>query len=480
MTVLHVTVSKGKRMKMESLPGLFRRQNSAALAFIISGSFWFIIGTTYGLFSAIDLVSPEFFGNIPALVFGRARPVHVSLVLFGFVTSMLIGSCLYIVTVALRTRLWSEPLGWATWLFWNITVLSGPITFAFGLSQGREYTEYLWPFHVTFVITFILLIVNAAMTISQRMEESIYVSVWYLMGAVLCTPGSYFIGSVMWHPKTGAMPGLIDQVLQWFWGHTLPGLLLTPLALAAAYYVIPRIVRQPLNSHTLSLVGFWSLIAIYTHIGAHHILQTPIPNWLKTVAVVNSASMVVPVFIALANLWLTARGYGGNLLKDPAGRLVLAGTLWYLVTCIQGPFQALPFIQRVTHLTNFTIGHAHIAVLGFSGFIALGTMWHVLPDMLGRRLWSNRLVNLQFGLVLFGLSGFFVVLTIAGLIQGESWNNGETVYKVLPQYFPYMVLRAAFGILIITSAFVGFYNLIMTIFRGEPFTSQPVQREDAS
>ncbi len=459
------------------MPSFFQRPNSAALAFIVTGAFWFVIGTTAGLMLAIHLVSPEFFNNIPWLAFSRLRPVHVDTVLFGFVTTTLLGAVLYMVTAVLRTRLWSEPLGWASVILWNITMVSAYFTFPFGMSQGREYAEHLWAFDVTLVLAILLLIVNVAMTIANRREQSLYVTVWYYVGTLVWTAGFYPVGNVMWHPKTGAMSGIIDSILHWFYGHALPGLLLTPLAVGAAYYVVPRVTRTPLNSHTLSLVGFWTLVAFYTHIGGHHLLQTPIPNWLKVVTVVNSISMVVPVFVALANLWLTARGYFSRLLHDPAARLVFAGTLWYLLVCIQGPFQSLPFVQRVTHLTNWTIGHSHIAVLGFAGFIGLGAMWHVLPDIVRRRIWSTRLVNLQFGLVLAGLTGFFVSITIAGLIQGEDWDNGTTLYRTIPHIFPYMIARAASGVLIMSSAYVGFYNVIRTIQHGEPFDPHPLQQE---
>jgi len=46
-----------------------------------------------------------------------------------------------------------------------------------------------------------------------------------------------------------------------------------PLGLAVAYYVLPLVCRSPLYSHTLSLIGFWSLLVVYTHIGTHHLLQ---------------------------------------------------------------------------------------------------------------------------------------------------------------------------------------------------------------
>lgn len=447
----------------------FRRPNSAALAFLVMGAVWFVTGTTYGLFSATHLVAPEFFNNIPWLVFGRVRPTHVNTVAYGFVVGMLIGCGAYYTPALLRTRLWSEPLAWLSFAFWNLAVLSGPITFSFGYTQGREYTEYIWLADVSIMLAVLLMIFNLIMTVVHRVEKVLYVSVWYYVATFLWTAGMYPIGNVMWHPRTGAESGLVDSIWLWFYGHNLPGLLLTPLAVGAAFYVIPRVTGTPLYSHMLSLIGFWTLVVFYSHIGAHHLLQAPIPNWLKVVAITDSMAMIVPVFTVLANLWLTARGRGGVLLHNPAGRFVLAGTIWYLLTCIQGPLQSLPFLQQVTHFNNWTIGHSHIAILGFSGFIALGAMWYILPQVTHRKVYSGKLVYAQFWLVTFGLTGFFVVLTIAGLIQGHAWHNGEVVYRVLPEIRPYMVLRAALGVSIFSAAVVGLYNVLMTIYRGPRF-----------
>jgi cytochrome c oxidase cbb3-type subunit I len=78
------------------------------------------------------------------------------------------------------------------------------------------------------------------------------------------------------------------------------------------------------------------------------------------------------------------------------------------------------------------------------------------------------LLSLQYWLILIGLTGFFLVLTIAGLIQGQAWVDGQTVYRVLPSLVPYMAARAALGVMILAGAFVGLYNVGMTIYRGEP------------
>jgi cytochrome c oxidase cbb3-type subunit 1 len=455
---------------------LINKPQSAALAFMIAGAAWFVVGALYGMVSAIHLVSPEFFSNVPWLFFGRERPIHVNTMLYGFVGTMLIGSGLYYVPALLKTKLWSEPLAWVSFVLWNITIASGPLCFSFGYTQGREYSEYVWLADVSLMLAGIGLIVNILMTIINRNEPLLYVSVWYFMAAFLWTACNYPLGNVMWHPATGAMPGLIDSIFLWFWGHNLPGLLITPLATGAAYYVIPRTTRSPLNSHTLSLLGFWFLVALYTHIGGHHVLQSPIPNWLKTVSVVDSISMVIPVSIVVLNLWMTARGYGARVWGDPAARLVMGGIVWYIITCIQGPLQSLPYLQRITHFNNWTVAHAHIAMLGFGGYIALGAMWHVIPLVTGREIYSHKLVSLQFGLITFGLTGFFLVLTAAGLIQGSAWHNGETVLRVLPQLAPFYVSRAALGIFILTGALVGVFNLFMTLRHGRELEAQQLRR----
>lgn len=454
-----------------------KKTNSAALAFLTAGATWFVVGTLYGMTSAIHLLSPEFFNNIPWLVFGRTRPIHVNTVLLGFVATTLIGCGLYYVPALLRTRLWSEPLGWLSFFLWNAAILSGPLTFSFGITQGREYAEYIWIFDVSIVLAVLTAIYNIVMTLANRRENVLYVSIWYFVGALIWTSGVYPIGNVMWHPATGALPGLLDSIFLWFYGHDIVGLLLTPLAVGAAYFVMPRVTRTPLYSYTISVFGFWALVALYTHIGGHHILQAPIPTWLKTVSIVDSAAMVVPVIPVLANIWLTARQRSGIVWNDPPGRFILVGSYWYLLTCVQGPIQSLPSLQKVTHFNNWTVGHAHIAVLGFSGFMALGALWHILPLITKRRLYSDRLVNLQFGLVTFGLTGFFAVLTIAGLLQGSAWYNAEMVYRVLPELPVYMGLRAAFGVFIISAAVVGLYNLIMTIRHGEPFEPSELMEE---
>ncbi len=438
--------------------------NPTAKAFAITSAFWFAFGTSIGMIAAGYLIAPDFMGNISFLQFGRLRPIHVNVVLFGFTTPGLLAAAFYYVPRLLKTELYSQRLGVLNALVWNVAVIAGITGLFTGHSQGREYAELIWPADMLVVVSFALAFINLVLTIRQRKEAVLYVSVWYVSAGVILTGLTYCLGNVIWQPDTGALVGIPDAILLWFYGHNVFGLLLTPLSLGVAYYVIPIVTRNPLYSHSLSLVGFWGLLVVYTHIGTHHLLQVPVPTWLKVIAIVDSIAMVIPVMVFLINIWYTAKGKLGEIHASVPGKFIFTGTIFYFVVSIQGSIMALPQVQRITHFNNWVVGHAHIGVLGFAAMIALGGLYYTLPKLTGKPLYSRFLADLQYWLVLIGITGFSVVLTIVGLIQGNAWFNGETVYRVLPEIHLYYVLRLSLGALIATGAYIGLYNILRTLF----------------
>ena len=440
-------------------------QNYAtAKGFCITSAFWMVVATFMGLLGATELMAPDLLENVGWLVFGRVRPIHINLVLFGFVTPGLLSSAFYYVPKLLRTDLYSEKLGKITVVAWNVMLVAAVVSLAMGKTQGREYAELIWPIDMMVIAAFSLVIINIIMTVKQRREPILYVSVWYVCAAVILTAITYALGNIIWKPSSGALVGIPDAIILWFYGHNVFGLLLTPLSAGVAYYVIPKACRAPLYSHTLSLWGFWSLLVVYTHIGTHHLLQVPVPTWLKVIAIVDSNAMVIPVMAFLINIWYTAKGKLGEIHADIGAKFVFTGTIMYFFVSIQGSMMSLPDVQRVTHFNNWVVAHAHLGVLGFAGMIALGGIYYILPRMTGRPLYSRLLADFQYWMILIGTVGFTVVLTIAGLIQGNAWLNGETVYRILPQIHVYYVTRAALGLMIFSSAVIGFYNIIRSMF----------------
>ena len=454
---------------------MISEEHMPVAGFFISSAVWFVLGAAAGLILASAMIAPEFslYKNLSWLEFGRIRPIHTNIMIFGFVGSALLGSTYYYVPRLVRTPLVSPTTGHIALWIWNLAIIVGTVTLGLGFTQSREYAEWIWPVDIMILLVFALTCFTLMRTLARREEQLLYVSVWYAIGALIFSFFIYFFGNAVWNPATGAITGMPDGILAWFYGHGIVGLFLTPLAIGLAYYIVPIVCRTPLYSHALSLVGFWTILMFYPHIGTHHLLQTPAPTWLKVVAVTGSIGMLVPVTTVLVNLWLTMRGRLNFIHEKIGGKFVFAGLVWYLLVCLQGPLQSLPLVQRVTHLTNWVIGHSHIAVLGFSGFIAIGGIYFIIPRITGRPLYSTRLANIQYWLLLTGLTGFFVVLTMAGLIQGSGWLSGQDVYKVLPELHIYWAWRAGFGAIIAVASVIGFYNIVRSVYGSKTTEDEP-------
>ena len=74
------------------------------------------------------------------------------------------------------------------------------------------------------------------------------------------------------------------------------------------YYFLPASVRNPIYSHKLSLIGFWSLAFFYPFVGIHHYLYSPIADWAETIAIVSSMMLIIPVWTVLQNFFGTMIG----------------------------------------------------------------------------------------------------------------------------------------------------------------------------
>ena len=125
------------------------------------------------------------------------------------------------------------------------------------------------------------------------------------------------------------------------------------MLLALTYYIVPRITNTPLYSYTLSLISFWGMAFFYTGVGDHHILQSPTPAWLKTIAEISSWMLLVPVFAFTINILGTMKGNWDKFFTNLPLRFTLTAFFFYFLVNIQGAFEALqPFNRLRTSRTS--------------------------------------------------------------------------------------------------------------------------------
>ena len=113
---------------MESAGKDIQTTHATAKAFCLTSAFWMMVATFYGLLGATELVAPDLTENLGGIVFGRVRPTHVNLVLFGFVSPGLLGAAFYFIPHLLRTKLYSEKLGLTAAIAWNMALVAAVVS----------------------------------------------------------------------------------------------------------------------------------------------------------------------------------------------------------------------------------------------------------------------------------------------------------------------------------------------------------------
>ncbi len=452
---------------------MFNKENSASANFMFTAIVWLVIGVLMGSILTFEFVFPDITKGVSWLVFGRLRQAHTNAVMFGFLSCGMMGLWLYIVPRLTGRRLWSEKLGNLCVLLWNLALLVGIVGILNAQTQSREYAELIWPVDVAIMVVLILNLINIYMTIAHRVETKLYVSLWYISGTLLWMPALYFIGNVMWNPPTGALTGINDTILGWFYGHNVLGLWFTTGLLSVVYFIVPKETHTPLYSHFMSLIAFWAIVFFYTGVGAHHLLWAPIPYWLKTIAVADSIGMLLPVISFTINIYLTMRGNWARFSSSIPLRFTLTGWAAYALVSFQGTQEALRAVNLLTHFTQYVPGHAHLGLLLNSASIVIGGMYYVIPRIYNCQIYSRTLANVQYSLYVIGFTFFFGGFLIAGLIQGSAWvHQGLPVWSVLPGLRPFFALRTVGGVLIVASFILFAYNIFATVARRKP-VSQP-------
>lgn len=450
-----------------------------AKLWLISSMFWLTLVDLDGLLLATELTNPNLFAGIPFLLFSRLRPIHVNGVIFAWLSMMYWGAAFYMLPRLLGLgAMWSEKLAVVTGWLYNLMLAAGFVTIAMGYTQGREYAEFIWPVDIVLIVLWLANVFNVVMTVLHRRVRSLYVSVWWFLASPMWLAADYAIGNVVWRPGnllgngepgaalSGALPDpMADAMLNWWSNHNLFGLWLTPMLVALTYYLVPRITNTPLYSHTLSLVSFWGIAFFYTGVGHHHLLQAPIPAWLKTFATVNSILLLVPVFAFVTNITLTMRGNWDKVFTNMPLRFTITGFVFYFLVNVQGSIMAVPAFNRMIHFTNFVVAHAHLALLGAFTILGMGVIDYVISQIYRKPAYSRTLLEWQYWLVTVGFVGFFFSLTFASFLQGQNWAIGVPEVNVLPQLRPHYIARGAFGLMIVVSGIVQIVNILATIRR---------------
>ncbi len=425
------------------------------------------MSVTFGLIAAWQLIAPDLGRDVAWLGWGRVRYAHTQGIMLGWLTNAFFAFLYHAVPILTGRPVTSVRLG--VWIFglWNFAVMApGWVLVLAGVSQPLEWAEFPLVVDVVAILALALAGVQFLPAFFRRGVESLYVSSWYIIGGLVFTLLSYPMGNLAPEFLSGAAGAAVSGL----WIHDAVGLFVTPMALAIVYFVIPASTGRPVFSHFLSMLGFWLLFFLYPLNGTHHYVYSVIPMAAQLTAILASALLGVTVVIVVTNLFLSMRG-AGFLPADPALRFVGTATFFYVIVSLQGSAQAQMAVNQTVHFTDWVVAHSHMAMLGFASFAGAGGLVHAWQRMPDAR-YNAKAIAWAYWLLVVGLVGMVVDLTMGGLVQGELWKSGAPWIDSVTASRVYWVARAHIGS-ILAAGFIALLVGLTTGPRGAGMAVRP-------
>jgi len=412
---------------------------------------------------------------------GHFRLIHTNMAAYGWLVNGFTAMLYYVIPRLTGKRVWSEKVGYLIFWVWQFILLAALTGYLFDRAQAIEWGETPTGFRpgsfdLNWIPVDLLVTVGAVLVITQFMvplykarDQKFYVTLWYFTSGLVWLALTYLMGNIV---PEWVLPGAAGAAVTGLFIHDLVGLYVTPMGWGLMYFFVPLILRKPIWSHSLSIIGFWALAFFYPLGGVHHFLISPIPDYVEFGAITTTIAIEVVVTTVVVNFFMTLRGKFGALRTSMPIRWFYAGAIMYFLTCLQCAFQVTWTFQKIIHFTDWVVGHAHMIMFGTFTFWMFGVIDWLWPRICRREWHSDKLRHWHFWLSTIGIAVMFVDLTAAGLIAGFMQRDLNYWMDLVEASVPFWWVRTFAGGLMVVGFLCSLYNMVRTLRGARPYVEE--------
>ena len=260
------------------------------------------------------------------------------------------------------------------------------------------------------------------------------------------------------HPATSVDPLLAKNILWWF-GHPVVYLLLFP-AVSIYYYLIPKYAKRPLVAGGIIAVAWTVAVIANVLVWAHHVyLDYPDhthQGLINTLMQPMTFSLVIPSALSIYSLTFTI--LRSRFHWNAASLAMFLGILSWVLAGLQGIINATVKSDVVVHNTMWIVGHFHHMALLNIGLVIFAVLYHMVPEMTGKKLYSNTLGNWHIWLTFWGQMLSSAYWMIDGL------RGSPRRFAVpLPKYDRLNELAVVAVVILVIGQLLFVYNMIRTL-----------------
>lgn len=433
------------------------------LMFYTSAMTWLMLGTLLGAFTSIRMHTPDWLANISWLTFGRIRPAHMNVMVYGWASMAGIGTAIWLMARLCKTTL-RHPLLLVTGAaFWNGGVILGTLGILAGWSTGYQWLEFPPFAAIMLFIAYTLMLSWAVLMFRFRRNESIYITQWYLIGALVWFPWLYGAAHVMLFITP--VQGVMQAAVNWWYGNNLMFLWFGAIALGSAYYFIPKVIGRPVYSYHLAAIGFWTYAFFASWTGMQRLVDGPFPAWMITASIAAMILATIPVATVGLNHHMTMRGHFGLMRYSPTLRFTVFGAIAYTIWSAVGILISLRSVARVMHFTQASIAWSHMGLYAFYTMTIFGSMYYIVPRLVGREWRFASLIKMHFWASAYGIGLMVAMLLVGGIVQGAAMDDASRSFtQSTLAVQPFLRARSLSGILLTVAHFTFGYHYLLMLF----------------
>jgi cytochrome c oxidase cbb3-type subunit 1 len=433
------------------------------LMFYTSALVWLLIGTVLAMAVSIKMHAPDLLANVSFLTWGRLRPAHVNVMIYGWASMAAMGTAIWLMARLCRTVLRHPLLLVAGAAFWNFGVLVGVVAVLAGQSTGYQWLEFPPYASVILFASYTLIMSWAVLMFRFRRGEQIYITQWYLLGAFLWFPWLYAAAQVMLF--VAPVQGVLQAGVNWWYANNLLFLWFGAIALGTAYYMIPKVIGRPVYSYHLATIGFWTYALFSSWTGMQRMVDGPFPAWMITASIAATILTIIPVATVGLNHHMTMQGHFQLLRYSPTLRFTVFGAISYTVFSAVGVVISLRSTSRFLDFSQASIAYSHMGLYAFVTMILFGSMYYIVPRLVGREWRYASLIKLHFWASAYGVGLMSLMLLAAAVVQGTSLDNATLPFTETTQsILPYLRGRSLAGLLMTASHFIFAFHFGLMLF----------------
>jgi cytochrome c oxidase cbb3-type subunit 1 len=438
------------------------------MAFFGTAVVWLVIASLLGFIASVKLVQPGFLADYSFLTYGRIVPAFQASLIYGWASLVGMGVGIWLMSRLCKVQVKYPGILIFGLSIWNVGLLLGVVSILGGKSTGVEGMEIPRGIAAIMLLGYAIIGMWPCLIYRARRDVPAYISVWYLAAAFFWFPllfGFSYLFSSM--PEIRGV--MHDVVAAWF-NQGLLLLWITALGIAAAYYLIPKVINKPIYSYNIASLGFWTFVLFGGFTAMVRLSGGPIPAWLVTLSVSASILMLVPVATVLANMVMTLRGKTIMVAYSPTVRFTAFGVAGFGLASFLAFLSGFRGFDKIVHFTMFGPGCRMLVIYSFFSMVMFGSIYYIVPRLVGREWCSVGLIQAHFWGSAYAGSVAILLLVFAGISSGVALSDPAASFWQASQIgqLYYVGHSVAMFFLVLTHLIFAFHFGLMLFRLGRP------------